>query len=130
MTTPVGSMDDSTDITTEPSGTYRLDMITGRVSGHVDGIDAVKQVVYKILRTDRFAHMIYSGNFGNEIDQLGEFASQLERWVHEALTQDDRIDDITDFRADVNGDQAVFHFTVVSAYGRFNMSERRVTGDV
>ncbi|MFD0712853.1 DUF2634 domain-containing protein [Paenibacillus sp. GCM10027626] len=131
MTIPIGSIaDHNQEITAEPSRTYRLDPASGRISGHIDGIEAVRQAVFKILRTERFAHVIYSGDFGHDIRQSGDFSYQLEGWIHDALTQDDRIDDITDFKLDISGDQALIQFTVVSAYGRFNISERRDTADV
>ena len=51
----------------QPSRTYAVDWQTGRVSGFVDGTDALKQAIYKILQTERFAHLIYSWNYGFEM---------------------------------------------------------------
>lgn len=37
----------------QPSRTYAVNWQTGRVSGTVDGMDALKQATYKVLQTDR-----------------------------------------------------------------------------
>lgn len=52
----------------------------------VDELEAVKQAVYKALRTDRFFHFIYSSNYGSEV-QINRADLELERWVNEALLQ-------------------------------------------
>ena len=45
-----------------PSKTYRIDFQTGRISGTVDGRDAMVQAIRKILQTERFQYLIYSWN--------------------------------------------------------------------
>lgn len=114
-----------------PSRTYRFDWNNGRVSSRkVDGIEAVKQTVFKILSTRRFEHLIYSGDYGNEMD-LGAvrgravFESEVERWVREALTQDDRISAVTGFRFNYKLDTALVRFTVVTEFGAYQ-EEREV----
>jgi hypothetical protein len=99
----------------QPSRTYKIDLENGRIAGMVDGLDAVKQAAFKILSTERFAHFIYSGNYGRE-NGVGN-AIEIERWIEEALRQDDRITAIEDFRMTVAGDEANVRFTVVSIFG-------------
>lgn len=84
-----------------PSRTYKIDWEKGRVVGMTDGQEAVQQSIQKILQTKRFAHLIYSWNFGVETDQLiGKsqqvIESELRRLLSEALTQDTRITAVTD----------------------------------
>jgi len=105
----------------QPNLTYRLDLEHGRIIGMTDGIDAIKQAVYKILETERYAHVIYSG-YGTE-RRLGP---ELERCVKEALLEDDRITSVEGFHTVVSGDEAVIQFTVVTIYGDIAF-ERRVT---
>ena len=105
----------------QPSRTYAVNWQTGRVSGFVDGTDALKQAIYKILQTERFAHLIYSWNYGFEANRLiGQSAaflrSEIQRLCTEALLADDRITEhfkisITDKR------KAAVEFTVVSVFG-------------
>ena len=107
-----------------PSRTWRLDVERGRVTGMIDGLDAVRQAVFKILQTERFRHLIYSADYGVELANLiGRdpllVRSELHRRIREALTQDDRIEDVTDFRIDIAGEDATARFTVVSAFGTF-----------
>ncbi|WP_270167607.1 DUF2634 domain-containing protein [Paenibacillus sp. SYP-B4298] len=110
------------DDSSQPSRTYKLDLARGRVTGMVDELEAVKQAVYKALRTDRFFHFIYSSNYGSEV-QINRANLELERWVNEALLQDDRISAVEDYRITVEGDSALMEFTVVSTAGRFTVSQ-------
>lgn len=110
----------------QPSRTYKLDMRQGRMAGMADGLDAVRQAVYKILHTERFAHLIYSADYGFErAGLLGgnpDFVRlELGRRTREALLADERISDITDFRIEMQGDEAEVSFTVLSVYGDFRM---------
>lgn len=73
----------------QPSRTYRLDIERGKITGLVDGQDAVKQAIYKILNTERFGHFIYSGSYGSEKSEI--FRTDYERCIRDALLQDERI---------------------------------------
>ncbi|MGG3310756.1 DUF2634 domain-containing protein [Paenibacillus lautus] len=112
----------------QPSLTYDLNLEEGTISGHIDGLEAVKQAVVKILQTRRFEHLIYSSNYGQELDsvigrdQLWAYA-EIERHIKEALLQDDRILSVDDMNITFVGDQAVAEFTVRSVYGAFNMTK-------
>lgn len=114
----------------QPSRTYRIDLINKRVRGMVDGLDAVKQAVYKILRTERFWYLIYDFNYGVELDRLvGSnplfIESELTRRITEALKQDDRILRIENMVVTINGDSLLAEFTVVTKFGDFR-AEREV----
>lgn len=115
----------------QPSRTYKLDLQRKRMVGKTDGLDAVKQSVYKILKTERFAHLIYDASYGFEGHGLiGHdplfVQSELRRRISEALLQDDRVTDITDFQISLEGDSALVRFTVVSDYGTFDMEVSQV----
>ncbi|MEK4854782.1 DUF2634 domain-containing protein [Paenibacillus sp. FSL H7-0756] len=109
----------------QPSLTYKLDMNNGRIGTvAVDGLEAVKQAVFKILSTIRFEHLIYSPDYGNEADVGGVrgravFETEIERWVREALLQDDRIISVTQFRFTYELDTALVQFVVESDYGNY-----------
>jgi hypothetical protein len=111
--------------TPQPSLTYKLDMVNGRIGAQsVDGIDAVKQAVFKILTTTRFEHLIYSENYGSEADVgavrgRAVFETEIERWAKEALMQDDRIVSVTNFRFTYDMDTALVRFDVESDYGNY-----------
>lgn len=115
----------------QPSRTYRLDIANRRISGMIDDLDAIKQAVYKILLTERFGYLIYSGNYGVDSGPITSdrmyFESQTKRRIKEALTQDQRINDVQGFTFSYNGDHALVQFTVVTQYGRFQ-SSKEVSG--
>lgn len=108
----------------QPGRTYRLDLINERIAGMVDELDAVKQAVFKILKTERFEYPIYSFSYGSELGGLigaepAFLRSELQRRITEALLQDDRIEEVNGFLITINGDEALVQFTVVSQYGSF-----------
>lgn len=98
----------------QPSLTYKLNFGNGRVLGNVDGMEAVKQFIYKQLRTERFAHEIYTGRIGNDIR-----SSDIESSVEEALLVDERIVAVENFVSHRVGDEIELHFTVITNIGRF-----------
>lgn len=92
-------------VTEQPTQTYRMNPESGLLRGHVDGLAAMEQAVYKILSTQRYRYIMYSWNYGIELSDLfGEPVSfvcpELERRIREALLWDDRIEDVTDFSFD------------------------------
>lgn len=106
---------------TQPDFTHKLD--DTRVKGYVDGQEAYKQAVYKILNTERYAHLIYSWNYGIELKSLfGQpipyVVPELERRIREAIMQDDRTVSVNNFKFDTSkfGVVAVT-FTATSIYG-------------
>src|SRR5690606_23686550 len=106
----------------QPSLTFGIDFDRGRVVGMVDGLESVKQAVFLILQTERYRHLIYTPDYGAELEGLiGRdplfVQSELKRRIREALLQDDRIEDVTNFSIQFNGDNALVRFTVMSAFG-------------
>ncbi|WP_028563051.1 DUF2634 domain-containing protein [Paenibacillus pinihumi] len=104
----------------QPSRTYKLDMASHRISGVIDNLDAVQQAVYKVLQTERFVHLIYTNNYGCEI-KVNAVDTEIERWINEALLQDERIQAIEDLRVQREGESALVEFTVVSTAGHFSV---------
>ena len=108
----------SLEIENQPSRTYKLDFERKRIGGMIDNEQAIMQMVMKILSTERYAYVIYSSQYGVELDRLiGQdydfIVSDLERTITEALTADDRVIDITDFQINKIGiDKMEVSFTV------------------
>jgi len=112
------------EVVEQPSRTWGLDVEHGRVTGMIDGLEAVRQAVFKIFQTERFRHIIYDADYGVELAGLvgrdpALVRSELRRRITEALTQDDRIDDVADFQIVFSGETADVQFTVVSTFGTF-----------
>lgn len=116
------------EIVNQPSLTYRLDFERKRLSGKIDNMDSIIQLVMKILYTERYAYVIYSSQYGVELDRLiGEeydfIVSDLERTITEALLADDRIISITDFKTEKTEiDTMMVSFMVNSSEGSTNFS--------
>ena len=105
-----------------PSKDYALDIPNSKIVGVVEGLDAVKQAIYLILNTERYEHLIYSWDYGVEFgDLIGEPMSyvipEVERRITEALTQDDRIESVTDFEFEKTKNKLHVTFIVTTIYG-------------
>lgn len=89
----------------QSSYTFRLN--GGSIRGYIDELEAVKQAIYKILLTERYQYVMYSGDYGIEtLDLYGQPASyvcaELERRVTEALVWDERVESVNDFEFDLS----------------------------
>ena len=105
-----------------PSRTYALDGQKMRIRGDVDGLEALRQAVDKALRTERFRYMVYTANYGVELeDKLGMPVSlslpEIKRSIIEALTWDSRIERVDGFEFEVDGGRVRVFFHVHSIYG-------------
>lgn len=119
------------EIEEQPTHTYKMNLETKLVRGYADGPEAMKQAIYKILLTERFQYIMYSGNYGIEtLDLFGQPISyvcpELERRITEALLWDDRIRSVGDFEFDFPKKGAVHvSFTVKTVFGEVT-AEREV----
>ena len=107
----------------EPSKNHKMQIEQNTIKGTCDELEAMKQVIYKILNTERYQHIIYSWDYGIELlDLYGEpvtyVCPELERRIKEALTQDDRIDDVGEFEFELIDKKSIkVTFTVYTIYG-------------
>mgnify|MGYP000976332252 FL=1 len=107
---------------TEPSNTFFIDFEKGRISGFIDEKEAVKQAIMLILNTERYKFLIYSWNYGAELEALigthpDIVEDEAERLISEALLQDDRITAVYDFEFSRNRGALLVNFKVDSIYG-------------
>lgn len=107
---------------TLPSRTFRLNTEQQQVSGQVDQLAALKQAVYLILHTERYAWLIHSWNYGVELaDLIGQPVDfclpEIERRIREALLQDDRIQRVANFRFEIQKTKVLASFEVQTIFG-------------
>ena len=119
----------SLDESIETSRTYK--MVGDRIQGYTDGLDALKQAIYKVLNTERYEYPIYSFNYGIELESLlGKdpiyVQIELKRRIRECLLRDDRITEVDNFRFEMAGDTIKCTFDVHSIFGNLMVS-REVT---
>lgn len=119
------------EITEQPTLTHRMDREKEYIKGKTDETEAMKQAVYKILMTERYGSIIYSGNYGIELkDLFGQPVSyvcpELERRITDALLWDKRIESVDNFEFDLSKKGVVsVRFNVRTVFGSFE-SERQV----
>lgn len=117
-------------VETQPSLTYKMNINEETIFKKTDDLEAIKQAVYKILNTERYRHVIYSWNYGIELQDLFGMPlpyvyPELKRRITEALTWDDRILDVTDFSFSHKRGEVSATFIVHAIAGSFE-SERTV----
>lgn len=102
------------------SRTYRL--TKDRIAGYIDGIDAMKQAVWKRLMTEKYVYDIYDDTYGLQtVDLIGKeysyVISKLQKRIKETLLYDDRITDVNSFEFKRLKDGAWVGFNVVTIFG-------------
>lgn len=127
----IGFMGQDFEIEEQASNVYKMDLEGNSVKGFCDGLEAVKQAVFRILNTERYQFIIYPWYYGIEtIDLYGEpvtyVCPELERRIIDALSIDSRITNVADFEHDLSI-KGVIHstFRVHTIYGEFS-AEREV----
>lgn len=80
----------------EVTRTYKVDSYNKRIIGTTDGQPAIEQAILKNFDTERFAYVIYSKNYGIELEKyIGKdydfIRSDLQRAIKECLLVDARI---------------------------------------
>lgn len=104
-----------------PTRTYKV--VNGRVTGFVEGQEAVCQAIQKALSTERFAYEIYSDSYGAEFnDLIGEHLdlakAEIERLVTEVVTTDERVISVDNFEiTNETRDALTIKFVVSTVFG-------------
>ena len=115
--------------------TYKLDFEKGRIIGFVEGAEACAQALKKQLMTPRYACLIYSDDYGSEINDLlrGNVTDALLETEIPALSKDCIIDDerfikLKDFEFDIprDRDARYMSFTAETVYGDIGIQEVRL----
>lgn len=129
---PTQTSDDSEDQINEftivkeadlPTKTYYMHLARNVVRNKIDGKNAMKQVIFKILQTERYRHnKVYSNNYGVEFDDLigadPLYAKpEIERRIKEALTWDERITNVTNFNFELKKNVIAVTFTAQTIFG-------------
>ena len=95
------------------------------IVGKVDGLEHLKQTIFWLLNTERYEYIIYDWNIGLETNDLygmpvDYVCSELEYRIQDALSIDERIEEIYDFSFDTSQRGIILcQFKVISIYGEF-----------
>jgi predicted membrane-bound spermidine synthase len=110
--------------------TYKLDLKNKRIIGMIDGLEACVQAMLKIILTERYSTVIYSSEYGTELETLigvniPLVQTDLERRLREALSVDVRFVDIKQFTTSVTGfNEIEVQFLLETVYGSDLISQR------
>jgi hypothetical protein len=113
----------SFEIQSQPSKTYKMNIDEETIVGNItDDLEAIKQAIYKILNTERYQYLIYSWDYGIELqdlfgEQLPYVYPELKRRITEALLADDRITDVSNFEFTHKRGEVSATFKVTTIYG-------------
>ena len=97
-------------------------------NGFIDDLKAMEQAVFCILNTERYEHLIYSWDYGSELqDIIGMdkdiVISEIERRVTEALMEDSRILSVDDFEFEIKKKEVFCTFSVSTIYGELEIEQ-------
>ena len=114
-----------------PSLTYKLDLNKGRIVGKIDGMEAVRQAIRKAIITPRFKCLIYSNQYGSEIEQayiagsatLDFIEATVEAYVKDALSPDTRILSCYDFTVTQQEEGVYITFKCDTVFGETIIEE-------
>lgn len=105
-----------------PTKTYELK--DGFIGGFIDGQSAIQQTVAKVLRTSRYRFLVYDDEYGSELEDVISqnlpfelLELEIPRAIKEALTVDDRIEDVVDFVISQDGNALYITFRVITVSG-------------
>ena len=111
------------EIVIQPSLSYKISIEKERIKSSIDGIEAIKQTIYKILSTDRYKYEIYNWNYGIDIGELigrpkDYVKAVLPGKIEDALKPDDRIKSVYDFKfTDIDKITLAVKFYVKTIFG-------------
>lgn len=114
---------DDLEFENQPSKNYKMHIDEKVINGTCDDLESMKQVIYKILMTERYEYIIYSWDYGIELKDLygqpvNYIIAELPRRITEALLADDRIESVTDFKFDTSQKKKVHcKFIVHTIFG-------------
>ncbi|MCT4686090.1 DUF2634 domain-containing protein [Vallitalea sp.] len=117
---PSSNLADIETTNNQPSKTWLVK--DNKIVGYTDGKEAIKQSINMMLDTKRYDHLIFSWDYGQELNSLiGKYESYIKieapRLIKECLLQDDRISDVDNFTFTAVDDGLLIEFKVITAEG-------------
>ncbi len=124
---PRGKIDVDIKAAEEVKTTRTYKMSQTNVQGFTDGLEALKQAIYKVLNTEKYEYPIYSFYYGIELESLmgrdrNYVKIELKRRIRECLLRDERITEVDNFQFEEAGDVLNCTFDVQSIYGSLTVS--------
>ena len=104
---------------------YGINFTTGKMTGKiVEGVEAICVWVYLTLKARRYRWVIYSWNYGEECTNLIGYSyseefikSEAQRYLEEALFQNEHIKAIENLTASIVDDTLYLKFNLITDVG-------------
>lgn len=111
---------------------YEIEFETGKLTGRtVKGKEAIKVWIYKVLMTERYKHLIYTWDYGVELEELinknfdrAFIESEVQRYIKEALLVNDYIKEVNNFSVTFEKTLLTCNFTVITEFGEVDINEK------
>ncbi len=117
----------NTEKTEQPSLTYKVDFNSNKIIGKTDKLGAVEQAVFLLLKTERSYSKIYKDYGIKTADLIGKdiylVIAELKRRIKEALLEDNRVTEVSNFKFTENEGNLLVEFDVKTIYGNFHAKE-------
>ena len=109
--------------------TYKVSFDGKPSFGMLDGVEALKQTIYMILHAERYKWPVFSWNYGVELEKCFGQADRtllmldIQRGITDALKQDERVKDVTDFQFSFGRKNVQVSFLVDSTEGEITSEQ-------
>lgn len=109
---------------------YEFNFETGKLTGKIlEGKEALQVWIYKTLLTKRYKHIIYSWDYGQDLEEIigqgyekGLIRSEVERRIKDCLLVHPHIKECKNFDIKLQQDQLHVNFTVNTIYGEVDIN--------
>lgn len=109
---------------------YEIDFVTGQLTGNiVEGLEAIRTWIWLALHTERYRHVIFSWEYGNELETLiGKTYSQeyidteVPEMIKDCLCMNRFIHNVSDVDFEIRNDKLVGTFVAQTDYGEVRVS--------
>lgn len=90
----------------------------------LEGAEALKVWICKMLKTQRYRYLVYSWNYGSELEELigkgyasSAVQNEVKRLLEDALTVNSNIKGTSNVQVKFQGDDLDISFTAITDYG-------------
>ncbi|MCL1872954.1 MAG: DUF2634 domain-containing protein [Clostridiales bacterium] len=114
------------------SKTQRISWRKKCLADNIDGLEACAQAAHMILSTERYKYLIYSWNYGVELESLeGQpiplILADLPRRITEALLADDRFLEVSQFELEEKKKKVSVKAQAKTVYGWLEIKKEVAT---
>ena len=114
----------------KPSKTYKLDLVSGKITSLIDEKEAIEQYIRKAILTPRFKCLLYGSNYGSEIEAMvvaNHWNRDIEKSIIPGLVKsalnDSRVLDVYNFSFEDGENCLYVSFSADTIFGTVEIKE-------